>query len=90
MPGRQGRSVPFVRPCRNISRQHIVVSSAQEHAIEENNMKNNDFRSNGTSREGIGGMTSNGLLAVHGGELGGRPRVSGTQVDSINLRDMVI
>jgi len=75
IPGLQKRSVPFVRPSKNISRQHIVVSAAPEHAVENNDLSNNGTQSG--DLHGVSAATSNGLLAVHGGEMDGRPNVSG-------------
>ena len=75
LPGQQGRSIPFVRPCKNISKLHtVVVQAVSENIVEEhsgNNGANGSRESNGTTQQ------STGLLAVHGGERAGRPRVSG-------------
>lgn len=76
LPGKQGRTVPFVRPTRSISRTHIVVAAAPEHVVDANNDLNSDKRTNDDSRSSDVEYSA-GLLAVHGGEMSGRPKVSG-------------
>ena len=81
LPGKQGRNVPFVRPTKSISRAHIVVTAAPEHVINTDNDNSRDNRGVHGSR-GLDEEYSAGLLAVHGGELSGRPKVSGTLYSS--------
>lgn len=77
LPGKQARNVPFVRPTKSISRANIVVTAAPEHVIDTDNDNNRDkLADNGT--RALDEEYSAGLLAVHGGELSGRPKVSGT------------
>lgn len=77
LPGKQGRNVPFVRPTKSISRANIVVTAAPEHVLDTNNDKNKNGAGDNGSRA-LDEEYSAGLLAVHGGELSGRPKVSGT------------
>lgn len=76
LPGKQGRNVPFVRPSKSISRQQIFVSAVPDHAIQEQSAN----QENGVVPHTGAVESSNGLLAVHGGEMSGRPRVSGAYV----------
>lgn len=75
LPGSQARSVPFVRPCKQVSRQADywaprAISEEEVLAIDDNTDKN------GAGRESVyDGMTP-GTMVVHGGERAGRPRVS--------------
>jgi hypothetical protein len=49
------------------------VSAVPEHVVENlNNDKRNESAGNGNGED-----YSSGLLAVHGGEMNGRPKVSG-------------
>lgn len=75
LPGKQGRNVPFVRPTKSISRANIVVTAAPEHVLDTNNDKNRNGAGDNGSRA-LDEEYSAGLLAVHGGELSGRPKVS--------------
>lgn len=63
-----------MRLSKHISRVNTVVQAVSENKVEQNSSKNNG---SGNGREGThNGEPSTGLLAVHGGERAGRPRVS--------------
>jgi len=78
LPGQQSRCVPFMRPCmsKHISKSTTIIKAAAENAVTQSgsNTNNGADGANGThgNRE-----PKTGLLAVHGGERAGRPRVSG-------------
>ncbi len=75
LPGPQTRSVPFVRPTQPISRSLMVVVTAVSEIVERDSQ--GESQDNGAAfRNAQAGYTT-GTLAVHGGERGGRPRVSG-------------
>ena len=78
LSGQQGRSVPFVRPCKAISRVHTVTRAVSENVVEKQE-DNGRGSNNGPRESGNGAQPSAGMLAVHGGERAGRPRVSGAQ-----------
>ena len=74
LPGLQARVVPYNRQSRNISRANFVVKAISKDVVE----RNQDHRAySGNGARESGEQPSQGLLAVHGGERAGRPRVSG-------------
>lgn len=81
--------MPFVRLRKSIPRDHIIVAAATEHSI-ENEESNNAMAMNGGSREKVLDQLSPGLLAVHGGEREGRPKVSGMCSDHYGFLHEVI
>lgn len=90
LPGKQGRSVPFVRPTKSISKANIVVAAAPEHVLDTDNENENRNEGGLNGSRNPGEEYSAGLLAVHGGELSGRPKVSGTWSSILIQSDALI
>lgn len=83
LPGQQSKSGPLVRPpCKHTSRANTVVK-----AVSENVVKDSEGQSPKSDIEPLehrgGTKSSPGMLAVHGGERAGRPRVSGSQASEL-------
>lgn len=78
LPGLQARAVPYNRPSRNISRCHYSVVKAISEDVTAPNFDHRAYSGNGSGESGL--EPTQGMLAVHGGERAGRPRVSGKKI----------
>lgn len=79
LPGKEARSVSFVRRSRYKSHSKFTVKAVSENVLEKQEGNNNGSGS-GLWEQGGEAQPSPGMLAVHGGERAGRPRVSGANI----------
>lgn len=61
---------------KHISRLSTIIKAASESAVTQSGSNKNNGADGANGTRGIG-EPKTGLLAVHGGERAGRPRVSG-------------
>ena len=61
---------------KHISKVSTIIKAVSDNAVQQSGSSKNNGADGGNGTRGIG-ETKTGLLAVHGGERAGRPRVSG-------------